>query len=64
MNRMKGMKKSMMLTIGIAGGTALLGAGAYLLWNSKKMRMFRTVKRVERVLARTGEALQSVSEIV
>lgn len=63
MNRMK-TKRPLMITAGIFGGSALLGAGAYLLWNSKKMRMLRTVRRVEKILSRTGEALQSVSEIV
>ena len=49
---------------GVAGGVALLGTGMYLFWNSKKMRALRAVRRVEKILSRTGEALQSVSEIV
>ena len=61
---MKSMKKSAFTAAGVAGGIALLGAGMYLFWNSKKMRTLRAVRRVEKILARTGEALQSVSEIV
>ncbi len=64
MNHMKPLKKTAFAAAGVAGGVALLGAGMYLLWNSKKMKAIRTVRRVEKILARTGEALQSVSEIV
>ena len=46
---MKLMKKSAFTAAGIAGGVALLGAGMYLLWNSKKMRTLRTVRRVEKI---------------
>ncbi|MBQ7173781.1 MAG: hypothetical protein IJR88_06670 [Clostridia bacterium] len=63
MNHMKN-KKSLIITAGLFGGSALLGAGAYLLWNSKKMRTLRAVRRVEKILSRTGEALQTVSDIV
>ena len=64
MKHMKGLKKTAMTAAGITGGAAMLGVGMYLFWNSKKMKALRTVRRVEKILARTGEALQSVSEIV
>lgn len=64
MGNMKTLKKTAFAAAGVAGGVALLGTGMYLFWNSKKMRALRAVRRVEKILSRTGEALQSVSEIV
>lgn len=62
-NHMKN-KKSLIIMAGVVGGSALVGTGVYLLWNSKKMWTLRAIRKVERILSRTGEALQSVSEIV
>lgn len=47
---------------GIMAGAALLGAGAYLAWNSRQAKMLRAAKRTGKILRRTGIILQSVAD--
>ena len=46
----------------IMAGVALLGAGAYLAWNSRQARILRATKRAANVMYKTGMVLQSVAE--
>ena len=57
------MSKTWMIVLGAVGGAALLGAGAFAVWNSKQLRLMRTAKRTERILYRLGSAMQAVSGI-
>ena len=57
------MTKTWMIVLGAVGGAALLGAGAFAVWNSKQLRLMRTAKRTEHILYRLGSAMQAVSGI-
>ena len=46
----------------VMAGTTLLGAGAYLAWNSRQAKMLRATKRAANILYKTGTVLQSVAE--
>ncbi len=54
-------KKTVWTVVGMLGGFAALGFGAYLVWNSKQARMARAAKRTGRLLYKAGSVLQSVS---
>ena len=56
-------KKTVWTLVGMIGGFAALGVGAYLAWNSKQARMARAAKRTGRLLYKAGSVLQSVSEL-
>lgn len=49
--------------LGAAGGVALLGIGAAMLWNCKQLRMARACKRAGRILYSVGTALRNVSGV-
>lgn len=54
--------QKMILTIcGAAGGLAVIGVGAALVWNSRQMKLWRLSRCAEKVLYRTGAVLQSVA---
>ena len=53
--------KVWMIVAGAVGGAALLGAGAFAVWNSKQMRTARVMKRAGKILYKVGSVLQSVS---
>ena len=46
----------------IMAGVTLLGAGAYLAWNSRQAKLLRATRRAANVLYKTGTVLQSVAE--
>ena len=46
----------------VMAGATLLGAGAYLAWNSRRAKMLRAAKRTANVLYKTGAVLQSVAD--
>jgi hypothetical protein len=54
--------KGMWIAAGVAAGLALMGTGAYLMWNSRQARMLRTAKRTGKLLRRTGAILQAVAD--
>lgn len=43
-------------------GAVLVGAGAYLAWNSRQAKLLRATKRAANVLYKTGTVLQSVAD--
>ncbi|MBQ8432430.1 MAG: hypothetical protein IJX28_06060 [Clostridia bacterium] len=56
------MNKTWMITmLSVAGGLAALGALGVAVWNSKQMRMARTVKRAKCVLYQAGNAMRAMS---
>jgi hypothetical protein len=55
--------RAWMIVAGAVGGAALLGAGAFAVWNSKQMRMMPTAKRTGKLLYKLGSAMQAVSGI-
>ncbi len=56
-------RKKMWMLLGGIGGAALLGAGAYAVWNSRQMRMLRNTRRAGKILYKAGSVLQSVSQL-
>ena len=61
-NLMRGNDKIIWTVAAIMAGAALLGAGAYLAWNSRQARILRATKRAANVMYKTGMVLQSVAE--
>lgn len=61
-NTMRGNEKIIWTVASIMAGATLLGAGAYLAWNSRQARMLRATKRAANVMYKTGLVLQSVAE--
>ena len=61
-NTMRGNEKIIWTVAAIMAGATLLGAGAYLAWNSRQARMLRATKRAANVMYKTGLVLQSVAE--
>lgn len=61
-NTMRGNEKLIWTVAAIMAGATLLGAGAYLAWNSRQARMLRATKRAANVMYKTGLVLQSVAE--
>ena len=61
-NLMRGNNKIIWTVAAIMAGVALLGAGAYLAWNSRQARILRATKRAASVMYKTGMVLQSVAE--
>ena len=55
--------KTTLIVLGSVGGAAALGAVAVSVWNSKKMRTLRAVKRTNMVLGRVGSVLCKISEM-
>ena len=55
--------KRWMIALGAVGGVALLGAGAFAVWNSKQMRLMRAAKRTGKLLYKMGGAMQAISGI-
>ncbi len=55
--------KTALIVLGSVGGAAALGAIAVSVWNSKKMRAMRAVKRTNMVLGRVGNVLCKISEM-
>lgn len=56
-------QKTVLITLGSIGGVAALSAVAVSVWNSKKMRALRAVKRTNMVLGRVGSVLCKISEM-
>ena len=46
---------------GTAGGLAVIGVGAALVWNSRQMKLWRMSRCAEKVLYRTSAMLQSIA---
>ena len=42
-------------------GVALVGVGAYAVWNSRQAKMLRAAKRTSLILNKTATILQSIS---
>ena len=61
-NTMRDNEKIIWTVAAIMAGATLLGAGAYLAWNSRQARMLRATKRAANVMYKTGLVLQSVAE--
>ena len=61
-NTMRNNEKLIWTVAAIMAGATLLGAGAYLAWNSRQARMLRATKRAANVMYKTGLVLQSVAE--
>lgn len=53
----------MMIVLGAAGGAVAVGVTAMSVWNSRKLRAMRTVKRANHVLHNVGNALCRMSEV-
>ncbi len=47
----------------VMAGATLLGAGAYLAWNSRQAKMLRAAKRASKILYKAGTILQTVAEV-
>ena len=54
--------KGAWIAAGVMAGIALVGTGAYLMWNSRQAKMLRTAKRTGKILRRTGAILQAVAD--
>lgn len=54
--------KGAWIAAGVMAGAALVGTGAYLMWNSRQAKMLRAAKRTGKVLRRTGAILQAVAD--
>ena len=66
MNRLKNMTpdgKTVLITLGAVGGVTALGVTAAAIWNSKQMRMARTVKKTGKILYQVGTAMRNVSGV-
>ncbi len=53
--------KMIVVTAGAIGGVALIGIVSALVYNSKKMRTLRTIKRASRVMYHVGTAMRNIS---
>ena len=47
----------------VMASATLLGAGAFLVWNSRQAKMLRAAKRASKILYKAGTILQSVAEV-
>ncbi len=47
----------------VMAGATLLGAGAYLAWNSRQAKTLRAAKRASKILYKAGTILQTVAEV-
>jgi len=66
MHRLKEMTpdgKAILITLGAVGSVTALGVAAAAVWNSKRMRTARTVKRTGKILYQVGTAMRNVSGI-
>lgn len=57
-------QKLLWAALGTAGGLTAIGIGTMMIWNSRQMKLLRLTKRANRVLYKTGAALQSVATAV
>ena len=67
MNNLKDMApngKTALVALSAIGGVAALGVVAAVVWNSKRMKTARTIKRAEKILYRVGTAMRNVSGII
>lgn len=64
MNHMMPKNSKIMWTVAaVMAGATLLGAGAYLAWNSRQVKMLRAAKRASKILYKAGTILQTVAEV-
>lgn len=66
MHRLKEMTpdgKAILIALGAVGSVTALGVAAAAVWNSKRMRTARTVKRTGKILYQVGTAMRNVSGI-
>ena len=64
MNAMTSQNSKVMWTVAaVMAGATLLGAGTYLVWNSRQAKMMRAAKRASKILYKAGTILQSVAEV-
>lgn len=54
-------KKTIAITAGALGAVMILGGCAVLVYNSKKMKAMRAVKRASRVMYHVGTAMRNIS---
>ena len=47
----------------VIASATLIGAGAFLVWNSRQAKMIRAAKRASKILYKAGTILQSVAEV-
>ncbi len=57
-------KKTMVILFGSVGSAAALCAAAVSLWNSRRMKTLRAVRRTNLILNRVGNALCRMSQAV
>ena len=55
--------KAAWATAAVMAGATLLGAAAYLAWNSRQAKMLRAAKRTSKILYKAGAILQSVATV-
>ena len=51
------------LAAAVIASATLIGAGAFLVWNSRQAKMIRAAKRASKILYKAGTILQSVAEV-
>ena len=56
-------QKIMWTVAAVMTSATLLGAGAYLAWNSRQAKMLRAAKRTSKILHKAGTILQTVAEV-
>ncbi len=54
--------KVMMITAGAVGGAVAVGALAVSVWNSKRFRTMRAIRRTNAVLHRVGNVLCKIAQ--
>jgi len=54
-------KKNAIIAASAVGGALILGGCAVLIYNSKKMKAMRAVKRASRVMYHVGTAMRNIS---
>lgn len=55
--------KAILITLAAVGSVTVLGVSAAMIWNNKKMRTARTIKRTGRILYQVGTAMRNVSGV-
>lgn len=54
-------KKTVVIAASAIGGAVILGVSAALIYNCKKMKAMRAVKRASRVMYHVGTAMRNIS---
>ena len=55
--------KAAWVTAAVMASATLVGAAAYLAWNSRQAKMLRAAKRAGKILYKAGAVLQSVATV-